>query len=168
MIMVNDKGEGFSKYKDIMVNKYKETKDVSQGIFVFVKNIKTNQMWKANYDFKDENKAKYKVIFSADKAKIIKEKDNIETEISIIVSENLSSEIRSIKVKNKSNNEESLEITSIFEPVLSKIEDDIAHPAFNNLFLKYSLSDERRFNSKKEQKRRFKRDLSWMQPICRK
>ena len=36
-----------------------------------------------------------------------------------------------------------MEITSIFEPVLSRIEDDIAHPAFNNLFLKYSLSEDK-------------------------
>lgn len=51
-------------------------------------------------------------------------------------------EIRSIKLKNNSNKEESLEVTSIFEPVLSKMEDDIAHPAFNNLFLKYSMTDD--------------------------
>ena len=51
-------------------------------------------------------------------------------------------EIRSIKIKNNSNNEELLEITSIFEPVLSKKEEDIAHPAFNNLFLRYSLSED--------------------------
>ncbi len=30
MVCVNDKGEGFSKYKDILINKYKETKDTSQ------------------------------------------------------------------------------------------------------------------------------------------
>ncbi len=33
-----------------------------------------------------------------------------------------------------------LEVTSLFKPVLSKMEDDISHPAFNNLFLKYELS----------------------------
>ncbi|MCI8620923.1 MAG: hypothetical protein HFJ50_03920 [Clostridia bacterium] len=31
-------------------------------------------------------------------------------------------------------------MSGYFNPVLSKMEDDIAHPAFNNLFLKYSLS----------------------------
>lgn len=162
MILVDDKGEGFSKYKDIVINKYKETKDISQGVFVFVKNIRTNKIWKANYDFKDENIGKYKAIFSADKAKLIKQKDNIETEVSIIAAENLSAEIRSIKVKNNSNGEETLEISSIFEPVISKLEEDIAHPAFNNLFLKYSLSEKRRFNSKKEQKRKLKGNVSWL------
>lgn len=35
-----------------------------------------------------------------------------------------------------------MEISSIFEPVLARKEDNIAHPAFNNLFLKYDLSEE--------------------------
>lgn len=36
MICINDKGEGFSKYKDIHVNKYKETADVVQrNIFLY-------------------------------------------------------------------------------------------------------------------------------------
>lgn len=33
-----------------------------------------------------------------------------------------------------------LEIISVFTPVLSKASDDISHPAFNNLFLKYSMA----------------------------
>ncbi len=36
MVCVNDKGEGFSKYKNILVNKYKETKDIPQrNIFLY-------------------------------------------------------------------------------------------------------------------------------------
>jgi len=141
MICINDKGEGFSKYKDIIINKYKETRSISQGIFFYIKNINTNKIWKANFDFTDESKTKYEVSFSEDKAKFTKLKDNIETQSSIIVSETPGVEIRSIKIKNNSNKEEEIEITSIFEPVLSRIEDDIAHPAFNNLFLKYSMSE---------------------------
>lgn len=30
IVCINDKGEGFSKYKDILVNKYKETKNIPQ------------------------------------------------------------------------------------------------------------------------------------------
>lgn len=142
MICVNDKGEGFSKYKDILVNKYKETKDISQGIFFYIKNVKNNSVWKTSYDYKDENKSKYEVIFSEDKAQITKERDNIEAKTAIIVAETPGVEIRSIKLKNNSNKEEMIEVTSFFEPVLSRMEDDIAHPAFNNLFLKYSLSED--------------------------
>jgi len=38
LIITNDKGEGYSKYKDILVNKYKETKDIPQrNIFLYKK-----------------------------------------------------------------------------------------------------------------------------------
>lgn len=80
-------------------------------------------------------------MFSEDKAKFIKSKDDIEAKTSIIAAENPGVEIRSIKIKNNSNQEEAFEISTLFEPVLSKKEDDIAHPAFNNLFLKYDLSE---------------------------
>lgn len=50
------------------------------------------------------------------------------------------SEIRSLKIKNKLDDEVHLEIISVFNPVLSRASDDISHPAFNNLFLKYSMT----------------------------
>lgn len=45
-------------------------------------------------------------------------------------------------LENYGNEEEILEITSYFEPVLSKKEQDYAHPAFNNLFLINSFDEE--------------------------
>ncbi len=141
MICLDDKGNGFSKYKDILVNKYKETKDGEQGIFFYVKNTKINKLWKAGYDAEDINDAKYEVIFAEDRGEFIKQKDEIETKVKIIAGENAGVEIRSIVLKNNSEITKTLEVTSIFEPVLSRKEDDIAHPAFNNLFLKYSLSE---------------------------
>ncbi len=39
-ICINDKGEGFSKYKDILVNKYKETKDIPQRNIFLCKKCK--------------------------------------------------------------------------------------------------------------------------------
>ncbi len=44
-----------------------------------------------------------------------------------------------MKIKNKSEKDVNLEVTGFFRPVLSKLEDDISHPAFNNLFLKYGI-----------------------------
>ena len=42
-IVMNQKGEGYSKYKDILINRYKKTSDIAQGIFFFIKNIKTKK-----------------------------------------------------------------------------------------------------------------------------
>ncbi len=151
MVCINDKGEGYSKYKDILVNKYKETKTAaSQGIFFYIKNVNSNKLWRASFDYRDEKNSKYEAIFSDDKIEFRKTMENIEAITKIIASETPGVEVRSITLKNNSNKEEILEVTSFFEPVLSRMEDDIAHPAFNNLFLKYSMSEKRKFDSQKK------------------
>ena len=45
LIAMNQKGEGISRYKNILINRYKETDDYSQGIFFYVKNIKSKKIW---------------------------------------------------------------------------------------------------------------------------
>ena len=82
------------------------------------------------------------------------EQDNIKTKIQTIVTPNDISEIRKITLENRGLEEEILEVTTYFEPVLSKKEQDYAHPVFNNLFLKFDYDEET--NSilvKKENKR---------------
>ena len=69
--------------------------------------------------------------------KIIKENDGIETIIKNIIAPNENVEIRNIKIKNKKEISQTLEISSVLEPVLSSLNQDVAHKAYNNLFLKY-------------------------------
>lgn len=80
------------------------------------------------------------MLFAEDVSQITKVKNGLESQVKTIAASGLGSEIRSIKLKNNSEKEMSLELTSLFQPVLSRLLDDVSHPAFNNLFLKYSLS----------------------------
>lgn len=137
LIEINDKGEGYSKYKEILINKYKETEDTPRGIFFYLRNSQTGRIWRANYEGKEE---KYEVTFAEDIAKFTKIQEGIETEVKILAASNLGCEIRSLKIKNNTEEEVELEVSSILKPVLSRMEDDISHPAFNNLFLKYWTS----------------------------
>lgn len=139
LIVTNDKGEGFSKYKNILVNKYKETSDASyNGIFFYIRNKKSGEAWRTSYE--NEQEAKYEVTFADDISKFTKAKDGIETELKVIPGSILGTEIRSLKIRNNLKEEVDLEVAEYFKPVLSRMEEDISHPAFNNLFLSYSLS----------------------------
>ena len=51
-------------------------------------------------------------------------------------------EIRRLKLENDGIEEEILEVSSYFEPILSIKEQDYAHPSFNNLFLVYDFDKE--------------------------
>ena len=137
MIIMDDKGKGYSKFKDILINRYKPSCDIEQGIVFYIKNIKSKKIWTNVYDQLSEKPDKYNITFAPDKTKIARLDGNIETKTMVTVSPNDSVEIRRLQIKNLGNVDETLEISSFIEPVLSCKEQDYAHPAFNNLFLNY-------------------------------
>lgn len=141
LIVIDDKGNGFSRYKDILVNKYKETSDGDKGIFFYIRDTENGKLWKSCFENGMSRDEKYEVVFSPDLAKITRSMEKIETELKVVASSTVGTEIRSIRIKNNRETRACLDICSSFKPVLSKMEDDISHPAFNNLFLKYSMLD---------------------------
>ena len=126
-------GEGFSKYENIGINRFKETEDLRQGIFFYIKNLNQNNIWQT-YPLANE---KTKVIFESSKTSFYKTNGNIEAEESITVAPDEAVEVRRLSLKNTGLNFESLEITGYFEPIISRFEQDYAHMAFNNLFLNF-------------------------------
>ena len=38
-------GNGYSKFNNLLINRYKETADYNQGIFFYVKNLGTKQIY---------------------------------------------------------------------------------------------------------------------------
>lgn len=129
-------GTGFSKYKNLLVNRYKETADYEQGIFFYIKNLTNKQIWE---NTPNDNS---KITFAPDKTEFQRRDGNISTKTKIIVSPEEPLEIRRLELKNLGNNIETLEITSYFEPVLSTDIQDYSHTAFNNLFLIFKKTDD--------------------------
>lgn len=140
-IVMNQKGEGYSKYKDILINRFKKTSDVMQGIVFYIKNVKTKRIWTANYANFLSKPDSYTVSFSPDMNKIVRKDGSIETKEEVIISPKDPVEIRHIEFNNFGNEEEMLELTSYLEPVISKASQDYSHTAFNNLFLTYEIVD---------------------------
>lgn len=138
-IVMNQKGEGYSKYKDILINRFKETNDFQQGIFLYIKNVKTKRIWTANYMNYLSKPDSYEIQFSPDMNKITRRDGSIETKMITAVSPQEPVELRRIEFTNIGNEEETIELTSVLEPVLSKASQDYAHMAFNNLFLTYDF-----------------------------
>lgn len=141
-VLMDAKGNGYSKINNIYINRYKSTDDNLQGINFFIRNISVNKIWTSNY-YKDIVKpSKYKAIFKPDSNTIERTDGNIETKIDVTVSQNEPTEIRKIEFNNIGNEDEIIEVTGCFEPIISDINADIAHKAFNNLFLRYDYNKE--------------------------
>ncbi len=137
-IAINQKGEGVSRYKNKYINRFRSSEDYPQGIFFNIKNIKSKKIWSSN---NSENK-KYQISFMPDKIEQEMINDNIKTKIETIITPDEPVEIRQVTLENIGNEDEILEITSYFEPVLSRKEQDNAHPAFNDLFLMFKFDNE--------------------------
>jgi len=141
-IVIDQKGKGYSKYGDILINRYKITDEEEQGIFFFLRNIKTKRVWTSahmNYLSKPD---KYNVVFTPDMSKFVRRDGNIESTTQVWVTPNNPVEIRRIELKNDGLTEETIEITSMLEPILSTASQDYSHKAFNNLFISYEFLED--------------------------
>ena len=145
-IGINQRGEGFSQFNNILINRFKQTNDYEQGIFIYVKNVNSKKIMKIG------EKGSI-VTFTPDQVDFEKEFDYIKTNCKILIDPEDAIEIRNLEIQNLGNREEVLEISVVMEPILSKKEQDYAHPAFNNLFLVYNYDFENNILEVKRKKR---------------
>lgn len=132
-IVVDDFGNSISEFENVMVNNYKETSELNQGIEFYIKNIRTKKLMSIRGD--------NKVIFSPDKAKFIKKDGNLKIEEIVCLDPNRPLEIRRLEIENMGNSEEVLEVVGYFEPSLSQKMEEYSHPSFNKLFMKFEEND---------------------------
>ena len=142
-VVIDKKANGYSMYKDIAINRFKITDEEDQGISIFFKNIKTKRIWTVGQKNYLGLADKYLVSFSPEMSKFVRQDGSgIETTMKIFVLPNDPVEIRRIELKNLGNTEETIEISTLIEPILSSFSQDYSHKAFNNLFLSFELIGE--------------------------
>lgn len=131
--IISNNGEGYSKYKDIQINRYKFRNDINQGIGVYFKRLDTQKIWST---YSNE-----KTIFTQYKNEFMQKEGDIETDVTSFLSTDEAAEVRKIILSNKGNKDQEIETYIYFEPLLSKIEEDIAHPTYNNMFLDFEYCE---------------------------
>lgn len=134
-LIMNDRGNSFSRYRTLQLNRYRKVTEQEYGIFLFVKDTKTKYIWSNTYAPMNIKPDKYEVIFAADKIKFLRRDGSVSTKTEIVVCKNHHAEIRKITFKNESEEDKELELTSYTEPILSENMDDVSHRVFNNMFI---------------------------------
>lgn len=134
-LIMNDRGDSFSRYRTQLLNRYRKVTEQDYGIFLYIKDCNTNYVWSNTYAPMNIKPNKYEVIFAADKIKYLRRDTNISTKTEIVVCKNYHAEIRKITFKNESNEDKELELTSYTEPILSDNSDDYSHKVFNSMFI---------------------------------
>jgi cellobiose phosphorylase len=139
-ILITNGGIGFSKKEDIFLTRWREDAIGGKyGTFIFLRNLNSNDVWSATYEPIREHPDGYMAIFTQDKAEFYRTDDNIETHSEIVVTTEDNAEVRRITLTNHGNYPVVIELTSYFETVIAPHTSDVAHPAFNNLFVRTEL-----------------------------
>lgn len=134
-LIMNDRGNSFSRYRTLQLNRYRKVTELDYGIFLLIKDTRTKYVWSNTYAPMNIKPDKYEVVFAADKIKFLRRDANISTKTEIVVCKNHNAEIRKISFKNEGEVDKELELTSYTEPILSENMDDVSHRVFNNMFI---------------------------------
>ncbi|MBR1549849.1 MAG: hypothetical protein IJ634_04350 [Bacteroidales bacterium] len=129
-VMMNDRGSGFSRFKGIMLNRYRKISADHYGSYLFIRNLRDDRLWSATYSPLDVMPSGYHVSFASDKIKYSREDDGIVTQTEVTVLKDRSAEIRRYTFSNNSNEDVDLEITTYGEVLLASAAEDENHRVF--------------------------------------
>ncbi len=135
-VMVTTAGSGYSHWRQHAVTRWRE--DVTcdpWGSFLYVRDTNTGAFWSAGYQPSGREADTYEVSYSEDQATFARRDGSIATGLTIMVSAEDDAEIRRVSLTNLGSRVRELELTSYQEVVLAPQAADVAHPAFQNLFV---------------------------------
>jgi cyclic beta-1,2-glucan synthetase len=135
-LMITTAGAGYSMCGPLAVTRWREdsTRD-NWGSFVYVRDVRSGAVWSAGHLPVGSKPQSYEVAFSEDKAEFWRRDFGVVTHLEVIVSAEDNAEMRRVSVANYSTRPREIELTSYAEVVIGPRADDLAHPAFSNLFI---------------------------------
>jgi cyclic beta-1,2-glucan synthetase len=136
VVMITAAGSGYSRWRDLAISRWREdvTSD-SWGTYVFVRHVRSGQVWSAGYQPSGVEPDNYEVTFFEDRAEIVRRDGSITTTLEVVVSPEDDAEVRRVSISNLGSRAQEIELTSYTEVVLAPPAADTAHPAFSKLFV---------------------------------
>ena len=139
-VMVTNSGSGYSRWKNFAVTRWREdaAKD-DVGIFCYIKDVNSGKFWSNTHQPTLQTTKDYEAIFSEAHVEFRRSDFGIDTKTEIVTSPEDDTELRRLRITNKTQSLKVLEITSYAEVVMATQASDEAHPAFSNLFVQTQI-----------------------------
>ncbi len=134
-LMITSDGDGFSKYDDLMLYRWRPDIYADTGHYIYIKDQTSGKVWSSSYHPTRVQPDEYQVIFAPHQAEFIRRDGNISTQTLVSLDPDHSVEIRKVSLTNHTGNERKFELTSYLELVGDTHLAEMSHPAFNKLFL---------------------------------
>lgn len=135
-VMLSSTGGGYSQCRDVLLTRWRS--DATQdhwGQFLYLRDRQQGHVWSAAYQPTRVAPDAYEVIYSIDKADFHRRDGALETHLEVAVSPENNAEVRQLTITNHGDETREIEITSYAEVVLNGANADLAHPAFQKLFV---------------------------------
>ena len=135
-VMVTAAGSGYSRWRDVAVTRWREdvTRD-SWGSYLFLRDMHSGEVWSAGHQPSGTEADSYEVTYAEDHAEFSRRDGSIATGLTIVVSAEDDAEIRRVSLTNLGAHNREIELTSYAEIALAPQAADVAHAAFQNLFV---------------------------------
>jgi cyclic beta-1,2-glucan synthetase len=142
-VMVTAAGSGYSRWRDIAVTRWREdvTRD-SWGSYLFLRDMHSGAVWSAGHQPSGTEADTYEVTYAEGHAEFARRDGSIATGLTVVVSAEHDAEIRRVTLTNLGSQAREIELTSYAEIVLAPQAADIAHPAFQNLFVQTEYAED--------------------------
>ncbi len=143
--VVTSAGGGYSRWRDIQVTRWREdpTRDC-WGSFCYLRDLDSGVTWSTAWQPTRTHTTRYKAVFTQARAEFHRRDVQIDTRTEISISPEDDIELRRITLTNRSERVRRIEVTSYTEVVLAPQGQDLAHPAFSNLFVQTEVVRSRR------------------------
>ena len=139
-LMITNSGAGYSRWRDFDITRWRadSTRD-NWGMFFYLREYMREEggynVWSATHQPLNVKDPVYTAIFSADRAEFRRRRRGIESHVEVTVSPEDDVEIRRVTLTNHGLRTRKLELISAAELSLVPHAADLAHPAFNKLFI---------------------------------
>ena len=139
-VVITSAGGGYSRWRDLAVTRWREdaTRDC-WGTFCYLRDAESRVFWSTAWQPTLKPAKFYEAIFTQARAEFRRRDEQIDTHTEISVSPEDDVELRRMTITNRSEESRTIEVTSFAEVVLALPEQDLAHPAFSNLFVQTEL-----------------------------
>ncbi len=143
-VVVTSAGGGYSRWHDTAVTRWREdaTRD-SWGTFCYLRDAESGALWSTAWQPTLKPAKGYEAIFTQARAEFRRRDGGIESHTEISVSPEDDVELRRVTLTNRSESVRTIEVSSYAEVVLAPPAQDLAHPAFSNLFVQTELVRDR-------------------------
>jgi cyclic beta-1,2-glucan synthetase len=136
-VMVSAAGSGYSRWQDLAVTRWREdvTRD-SWGSYVYLRDTSSGVVWSVAHQPTGVEADSYEVAYSEESATFTRRDGAITSTLKVLVSAEDDAEIRRVSLSNFGTRTREIELTSYQEVALATQAADVAHPAFQNLFVR--------------------------------